>query len=163
MDVQDDSSRSSSQGAISFGAQSMLDEAGSIPKTKESYNVFIQGKTRTDKFLEFDLEHDHISLTRDQVSISIDINSILFVTTNTLLSCKGAVNLHLLPHFADKPPFSANPSVYVTLLGPPEDETELSNPSLHGKVQYPLSSIPHMPFGYFGEASQQFNLYVFFP
>jgi len=111
----------------------MLDEAGRIPKTTQSYNVFIRGKTRTDDYLELDLEQDHVSLTREQLSISVDIDSILFVATNTLLSCKGAVNLHLLPHFADKPPFSANPSVYVTLLGPPEDERELNNPHFCGK------------------------------
>lgn len=157
------SSRSSSPEATSLGAKGMLDEAGRIPKTQESYNVFVRGKTRADNFLKLDLEQDHIALTPEQISISTDIDSILFVTTNTLLSCKGAVNLHLLPHFADQPPFSANPSVYVTLLEPPGNEMELNNPHSRGKVQYPLSSIPHIPFGYFGEASQQFNLYVFFP
>ena len=149
--------------AIPLSAKEILDEAGRIPKTRESYNLFIRGKTRTDDFLELDLERDHISLTREQVSISIDIDSVLWVTTNTSLSCKGAINLHLLPHFADQPPFSANPSVYITLLGPPENERELNNPHFRRKSQYPLSSIPHMPFGYFGEASQQFSLYIFFP
>ena len=48
---------------ISMGAKIMLDEAGRIPKTIESYDVFIQGKTRTDKFLKLDLEQDHVSLT----------------------------------------------------------------------------------------------------
>ena len=149
--------------SISLGAKEMLDEAGRIPKTRESYNVFVRGKTRTDNFLRLDLEKDHVSLTRNQVSISIDIDSVLWITTNTSLSCKGAINLHLLPHFADEAPFSANPSVYLTLLGPPENERELSNPYFRRKTQYPLSSIPHMPFGYFGEASQQFTLYIFFP
>jgi hypothetical protein len=148
---------------ISMGAKGMLDEAGRIPKTRESYDVFVRGKTRTGDFLQLDLEQDHVSLTRDQVSISIDIDSVLWITTKSLFSCKGAVNLHLLPHFADKPPFSANPSVYITLLGPPENKRQLNNPQLRRKARYPLSSIPHMPFGYFGEASQQFNLYIFFP
>ena len=106
----------------------MIDEAGSIQKTKESYNVFIWGKTRTEEFLALDLEQDHIALNKDQISISIDIDSIISVATNMLLSCKGAVNLHLLPQFLDKPPFSVNPSVYVTLLGPQEDQAQLDNP-----------------------------------
>lgn len=148
---------------IMLGAKGMLDEAGIIPKTKESYDVFIRGKTRTGDYLQLDLEQDHVSLTRDQVSISVDIDSILWITTKTSLSCKGAINLHLLPHFADEPPFSANPSVYITLLRPPENKKQLNNPLFRRKTQYPLSSIPHMPFGYFGEASQQFNLYIFFP
>jgi hypothetical protein len=158
-----DNSNSSLAGAISLGAKGMLDEAGRIPKTKDSYNVLIRGKTRTDEFLALDLEQDHIPLTRDQISISIDIDSIIFVATKMPLSCKGAINLHLLPQFSDKPPFSVNPSVYITLLGPPEDQADLDNPHFRRKAQYPLSSIPHIPFGYFGEASQQFNLYIFFP
>ena len=159
----DDTTSSNSPRPISLGAKKMLDEAGRIPKTQESYNVFIRGKTRTDDFLELDLEQDHVPLNQEQVSISIDIDSILWVTTSTLLSCKSAVNLHLLPHFSDEAPFSVNPSVYVTLLAPPGNKTELESPHVRRKAQYPLSSIPHMPFGYFGEASQQFNLYVFFP
>lgn len=148
---------------ILLGAKEMLDEAGKISKTKESYDVFIRGKTKAGEFLQLDLEKDHVSLTRDQISISIDIDSIFWITTKTWLSSKGAVNLHLLPHFADEPPFSANPSVYITLLGPPENKRQLNNPQFRRKAQYPLSDIPHMPFGYFGEASQQFNLYIFFP
>jgi hypothetical protein len=158
--LQDDSSVAQ---PVRLGAKAMIDEAGRVPKTKESYNVFIRGKTRTEESLALDLEQDHIALTRDQISISIDIDSIIFVATNMLLSCKGAVNLHLLPQFSDKPPFSVNPSVYITLLGPPEDQTDLDKPHFRRKAQYPLSSVPHIPFGYFGEASQQFNLYVFFP
>jgi hypothetical protein len=148
---------------IALGAKEMLDEAGKLPKTRESYDVFVRGKTRTGNFLQLDLERDHVSLNRDQVSISIDIDSVIWITTHKSLSCKGAVNLHLLPQFLDDAPFSANPSVYLTLLGPPEDERELINPHLRTRSQHPLSSIPHMPFGYFGEASQQFNLYIFFP
>jgi len=87
----------------------------------------------------------------------------MFVATKMPLLCKGAINLHLLPQFSDKPPFSINPSVYITLLGPPQDQADLDNPHFRRKAQYPLSSIPHIPFGYFGEASQQFNLYIFFP
>jgi hypothetical protein len=149
--------------AIPLGAKQMLDEAGNIPKTKGSYNVFVRGKTRADDFLQLDLEQDHVSLTGHQVSISTDIDSVLWITKDTSLGFKGAVNLHLLPRFADEAPFSSNPCVYLTLLGPPEDERELINPHLRTKARYPLSSIPHMPFGYFGEASQQFNLYIFFP
>ena len=115
---------------VILGEKAIIDEAGSIHKTKESYNVFIQEKTRTEEFLALDLEQDHIALTKDQISISINIDSIIFVAINMLLLCKGAANLHLLPQFSDKPPFSVNLSVYVTLLGPPEDQAELDNPQL---------------------------------
>ena len=148
---------------ISMGASLMLDEAGRAPKTKESYNVFVRGKTRADDFIKFNFQEDHLPLPREQITISVDIDSILWVTRGTKISCRGAINLHLKPHFAAKPPFSSNPSIYITLLQPPEIEAELNDPRIRPTARFPLSSIPHMPFGYFGEATQQFNLYVFFP
>ena len=148
---------------ISMGVLSMLDEAGGASKTKESYNVFVCGKTRADDFIRLDLEQDHVPLTREQIAISVDIDSILWVTRGREFSSKGAINLHLKPHFTNQLPFSANPSVYVTLFRPPSDEAELKNPKYRPKVRLPLSHIPHMTFGHFGEATQQFNLYVFFP
>jgi hypothetical protein len=148
---------------ISMSANSMLQEAGTALKTKESYNVFVRGKTREDNFISLDIEKDHLPLTREKIAISVDIDSILWVTRGLAFSCTGAINLHLKPHYSVLPPFSANPSVYITLMEPPDDEVELKRPQSRSRSRFPLSSIPHMPFGYFGEATQQFNLYVFFP
>jgi hypothetical protein len=148
---------------ISMGAHAMLNEAGKVPKTKESYNTFVRGKTRADDFIKLDLEQDHVPLTREQIAISVDIDSILWVTRGGELSSKGAINLHLKHHFTDQLPFSTNPSIYITLYYPPYDEAELNHPEFRRKAQFPLSHIPHMTFGYFGGATQQFNLYVFFP
>lgn len=148
---------------ISMGAYAMLDEAGNAPKTKASYNTFVRGKTRADDFIKLDLEQDHVPLTREQIAISVDIDSIIWVTRGGEFSSKGAINLHLKHHFTDQPPFSANPHVHITLFKPPYDEAELNHPELRLKAQFPLSHIPHMNFGHFGEATQQFNLYVFFP
>jgi hypothetical protein len=151
------------QKPIPMGAYAMLDEAGGAPKTKESYNTFVRGKSRSDNFIKLDLEQDHVPLSREQIAISVDIDSIIWVTRGADFSSKGAINLHLKHHFTDQLPFSANPSVYVTLFKPPYDEAELNHPEFRLKAQFPLSHIPHMTFGHFGEATQQFNLYVFFP
>ena len=154
---------SSRRNPISMSAALMLQEAGTTLKTKESYNVFVRGKTRGDDFINLDIEEDHVPLTRKEIDISVDIDSILWVTRGLEFSCKGAINLQLKPHYSPLPPFSANPSVYITLLESPEDEMELKEPQSRTRTRFPLSSIPHMPFGYFGGATQQFNLYVFFP
>jgi hypothetical protein len=148
---------------ISMSSAEMLKEAGPTSRTKESYDVFVRGKTRRDEFINLDIEKDHVPLTRKKIGISIDIDSIIWVTRGLEFSCRGAINLHLKPHYSSLPPFSANPSVYVTLLEPPDDEVEMKQPQSRSRTTFPLSSIPHMPFGYFGEATQQFNLYVFFP
>ena len=151
------------QKPISMGTYAMLDEAGRAPKTDESYNVFIRGKTRANDFIKLDIEQDHVPLTRDQIAISVDIDSILWVPRGGEFSSKGAINLHLKHQFTDRLPFSANPSVYVTLFKPPYDEAESNRPEIRLKALFPLSHIPHMTFGHFGEGTQQFNLYVFFP
>ena len=161
MDV--DSFFDSRRKPISMSGYSMLDEAGTTPKTKESCNVFVRGKSRGDEFIKLDMEKDHEPLTRGQIAISVDIDSIMWVTRGTEFSCKGAINLHLKPHYSPELPFSANPSVYVGILEPPKDNAELKRPQSRLKTRFPLSSIPHIPFGYFGEATQQFNLYIFFP
>jgi hypothetical protein len=162
-DMDIDSPPSSGRMPTSMGASSMIQEAGATPKNKDSYNVFVRGKARADDFIKLDLEKDHLPLTREQLAISTDIDSILWVTRGSNFLCRGAINLHLKPHFASHPPFSSNPSVHITLLDPPCNNTELENPQARPEKRLPLSSIPHLPFGYFGEATQQFNLYIFFP
>jgi hypothetical protein len=148
---------------INMSAAEMLKEAGTMLKTKESYNVFVRGKTRGDEFIKLDIEKDHLPLAQEEIDISVDIDSVIWVTRGQAFSCRGAINLHLKPHYSSLLPFSANPSVYITLMEPPHDEGELKHPQSRSRTRFPLSSIPHMPFGYFGEATQQFNLYVFFP
>lgn len=44
---------------VSMGAYSMLDEAGTALKTKQSYSVFVCGKTRADNFIKLNIEEDH--------------------------------------------------------------------------------------------------------
>lgn len=162
-DKKNDMNTDSLQDTISMSAYSMLEEAGRVSKTKASYDVFVRGKTRGGDFFKLDIEKDHQPLTREQISLSVDIDSIIWVTRGKEFLCSGALNLHLKPHYSAQLPFSANPAVYINLFQPPDDEAELKDPQSRSKVKLPLSSIPHMPFGYFGEATQQFNLYVFFP
>jgi hypothetical protein len=78
-DMDMDSPPGSRRMPISMGAYSLTQEAGRAPKTKESYNVFVRGKTRADDFIKLDLEEDHVPLTREQLSISVDIDSIILV------------------------------------------------------------------------------------
>ena len=130
----------------------MLREAGTSLKTKKSYKVFVRGKTRGDNFINLNMEKDHVPLTRKNIAISVDIDSILWITRGLEFYCKGALNLHLKPSYSSQPPFSANPSVSVTLLEPPNDEVELKDPQSRKRTRFPLSSIPHIPFGYFGKA-----------
>jgi hypothetical protein len=144
----------------SLGACEMLCEAGQITNTKESSDVFVRGISRTGEFIKLDLEKDHIPIPNERVILSVDIDSVIWVSRN--LQFRGPINLHLTPFSGDKPPFSTNNFVYVNVLNPPTVASEM-NPTSRTKTRFTLSAIPHMPFGQFGHGPQQFNIYIFFP
>jgi hypothetical protein len=139
----------------------MLDEAGNIEGTPESLDVFIRGKDRAGRYLSVDLTKDEIALTQDQVNISTDIDSVIWVTYAPKF--KGPMNLHLLPVSGDKPPFSVNNHVYVKVLDPPTPEDRIYMRRSQMESRLPLSNIPHAHFGQIGQGQGQFNVYVFFP
>lgn len=146
--------------AARLSAAAMLDEAGPTPKTPESFDVFVRGKSRGKDFIQLCLEKDGVPLQPQEISTSVDIDSVIWVTRD--LNCRGAMNLHLTPYAGDRAPISSNPGVYVHLLFAPEGESEM-NPEKRQRARFPLSSIPHVPFGHFGEGLQQFNANIFFP
>src|SRR5271170_4519789 len=85
-----------------LGAQEMLDEAGSAENTKFSQNVFVRGRTRDNRFIQVDLEKDAVEYYVDNVDISVDIDSVIWVTHK--LQFKGPMNLHLLPLLGGQAP-----------------------------------------------------------
>jgi hypothetical protein len=147
--------------AVKIGAQAMLDEAGSIEGKPQSQAAFIQGKTQDQKFIQLDLEKDQVDVEDEDVVLSIDIDSVIWVTNKPQF--KGPIQLHLLPLLGDKPPFSINNHVYIRVLLPPtKQDCEIEQISQKTRT-YPLSAIPHTHFGQIGQGSGQFNIYVFFP
>jgi hypothetical protein len=95
------------------------------------------------------LEKNKLDLGPEDLEISCDIDSVIWVTRN--LVAKSAINIHLALYRKDRPSFASNPSVYTDLLKPPRDDWEKNHPHLQDAVAFPLSSIPHIPFGHFGE------------
>jgi len=146
---------------ITMSAHDMLDEAGPAENTPESQNVFVRGKSRDDKFIFVDLERDKVDLLKQDLAVSIDIDSIIWVTYD--LTFLGPMNLHLLPLLGDKPPFATNNHVYVKVLSPPTpDNCDLQGKSSHSST-FSLSQIPHTHFGQMGQGAGQLNIYIFFP
>lgn len=144
-----------------MGAQDMLDEAGPMDGKTESQGVFVQGRSRDGKFIQFDLEKDSRDVETDDVLVSIDIDSVIWVTDKPQFN--GSINLHLLPLQGDKPPFKTNNHVYIRAFLPPT-KFDRENHQRSSKLErYPLSSIPHTHFAYFSQGYGQFYIHVFFP
>src|ERR1700722_2440506 len=144
-----------------MGAREMLDEAGLPDGKPDSQAVFVKGKSRSQDFIELDLEKDETILNDHQVEISIDIDSVIWVTYKPQFS--GSVYLHLLPLLGDKPPFSINNHVYINILQPPTKLDREEMQRSHTSKRYPLSAVPHTHFGEMGRESGQFDTYIFFP
>jgi hypothetical protein len=138
---------------ICMGAQQMLDESGDVPKSPRSSDVFIRGLTRNGEFIRLDLELDCNHLPLKDILLSVDIDSVIWVT-----SCpkfKGAINLHLTPYVRDKAPIEANPYIYIELVMPPTDSSQIGLVHLSAK-QY--SSYPNRPLWGGPSAVQSSNL-----
>jgi hypothetical protein len=128
----------------------------------ERQTVFVQGKCQDRKtFIQLQLEKDSVVLRDDEISISIDIDSVIWVTYH--LQVKGHIYLHLLPLLREKPPFSTNNHIYIQVLLPPTKEDRATYQTSRQSKKYPISHIPHTHFGQIGHGSGQFNIYIFFP
>jgi hypothetical protein len=142
---------------IGMGQMLMAGPAGS----RSSMEAFVQGKIES-QFICLDLEQDHCPLRPDEVVLSMDIDSIIWVTR--LLRVKTEVMIHQLPDSSRIPHLAAHNHVYVELLVPQSDEDKVGG----GRTEwwtnrYALSTIPHAHFGKVGQGSGSFDIHVFWP
>jgi hypothetical protein len=155
--------------SLVLSAKSFLDEAGPLSGTKESKRVFLRGKERGKgtlqnpaKYLILDLEKDHIPVPTDEIDISVDLDSLIWVTN--LENFKAHIfELCLTPSWEQNAGFSTHNFVYVNLVFPPNDEQELRKPKSRLVQDVRLSRIPHLRLGFCGEGQRRINFYIFFP
>ena len=154
---------------LHLSGQEMLDEAGPRRDSTESQRVLVKGVERepgaTDnatKLIGLDLEKDAISLPEEDIDISTDLDSIIWVTP-ALDFRMNFLLLHLTPSNLGSAAFATNNFVYVNLVHPPTDLEELETPKNRTRSNVPLSRIPHIELGHVGEAAKRINLYAFFP
>ncbi|PPQ90204.1 hypothetical protein CVT25_001657 [Psilocybe cyanescens] len=160
---------SNDEKTLALSAQSFIDEAGPQSGTEASRRVFLLGREREkgtsqnqDKYLILDLEKDNICLPIENVEISVDLDSLIWVTSiANFKAC--AIHLNLTPVYQKKAAFSTHNFVYVNLVSPPRNQDELDHPQSRLLQDVRLSRIPHLRFGFCGEAERRINFYVFFP
>jgi len=155
--------------SLVLSARSFLDEAGPLPGTKESKRVFLSGKEREKgtlqnpaKYLILDLEKDHISLPTVEIDVSVDLDSLIWVTNLKNFKARS-FELCLTPSWEKNAAFSTHNFVYINLVFPPRDEQELNEPKSRLVQDVRLSRIPHLRLGFCGEGERRINFYVFFP
>lgn len=155
--------------SLALSAKSFLDEAGPHPGTKESKRVFLRGKEREKgtlqnpaKYLILDLEKDHIHVPTDEIDVSVDLDSLIWVTNLENFKAR-TFELCLTPSWEQNAGFSTHNFVYVNLVFPPKDEQELKEPKSRLVRDVQLSRIPHIRLGFCGEGERRINFYIFFP
>jgi hypothetical protein len=150
-----------------FSAAQLLDEAGNKPGDNQSKRTLIVGRERQcygedAAHFVLNLEMDAVTMEAADVGISIDLDSLIWVTTPVGFNA-GDLNIHLSPSMASRAAISNNNFIRVTLMDAPQDEQEHQNPRLRGQRDVPLSQIPHIEFGFCGSGERRINSFIFFP
>ncbi len=147
-----------------FSAAELLDQAGRSPGSNQSKRALIVGQEQQNDAHLFilDLEKDCVLVTAEDINISVDIDSLIWVTSASGFQA-AALNVHLSPLMSTRAAISTNNFVQVALMDAPQDEDELRKPQLRGSNYVPLSQIPHIEFGYSGSGERRINFIIFFP
>jgi hypothetical protein len=141
-----------------FGLQDMLDLYDSSQEV-DRINSFVCGRTPIGEYIHLRPELDAVYLREDEVQITLDIDSIIWVTHQ--LHLLGSLHIHLLPYFKRKPPIEKNNHCHVEILLPPSSDDQPRTEWFTQPVS--LSNLPHIPFAHLGDGTGSFNFYIFFP
>jgi hypothetical protein len=153
--------------SYNFSAAELLDEAGNTPGSLQSKRVLLTGQEQKlngedASPLILNLEKDGIHMPIQDVKISIDLDSLIWVTTLSGFQMT-LVYVHLSPSLSLRAPITNNNHVYVRLLQPPRNEHERLNPDTRECHPVPLSQIPHVEFGFCGSGETRVNILILFP
>jgi hypothetical protein len=152
---------------LTWGLNDMVDFHNTGPlNSDESCAAYVQGRwydmEGEPKLITLDLERDAMKVPPDHVTISVDIDSVIWLTYR--LSFKTSVNLHVLPYYGKKPPIHINNHVYINVLWPRSEEDIASGSRQEWfENRVPVSHIPHTHFACIGQGYGAVNIYIFFP
>ncbi|KAG2109467.1 hypothetical protein BD769DRAFT_1674949 [Suillus cothurnatus] len=104
-----------------ISASDLIDSAQTNPPLHEEcsfgHNVFVHGHAGYDfgdePTLYINLERDAVKFTKDDIEISVDIDSIIWTTK--VFQCRGSVGIYVTPPFQTKPRIFKHNHVYVDI------------------------------------------------
>jgi hypothetical protein len=157
----------SKPGSHEFSAAQLLDKAGNKPGSTQSKRAILVGREPQLKGEDahhyiLNLEKDSVKVAKEAINISVDLDSLIWVTTPSGFKATG-FNMYLSPSMYNRAAISNNNFIHVTLMDALQDEEELRNPRLRGSKNIPLSRIPHIEIGFCGSAERRINFIIFFP
>ena len=109
------------------------------------------------------MELDHVSLAPDDLKVTVDIDSLVWVTRS--LRFKTPLAVYLGPVIEEKAPMHKNNHVYIDILIP---QSELDSNAIGSRTEwltmsFPLCGVPHTTFGTLNNASGSMYIYICFP
>jgi len=129
----------------------------------ESMKMFVQGVMEDgETLIKLDLKRDRFPLRPDEHLLSLDIDSINWITYK--LRVLTEISVHVLPYSGARPPIWKNNHTYVEVLMP---QSKIDK-DMGGRTEWfsnrkSLSTIPHIHFAKISQGSTSFNIHVMFP
>ncbi|KAH0834639.1 hypothetical protein J3R83DRAFT_10148 [Lanmaoa asiatica] len=167
----DDTNNHSSTATI-MSASQMLECAGPSCRINqactEGHNMFIRGRLPVfgegETYVHLDLEQDKVDFAAENITISVDIDSIIWTTRK--LICQNSIGVYMTPIYDSRPGIPKHNHVYVDILIPQSEEDQQAS---GGRTEwlskkFPLNAIPHTTIGQLASSTGHvLKVYTFFP
>ncbi|KAL4064649.1 hypothetical protein J3A83DRAFT_4376894 [Scleroderma citrinum] len=134
-----------------------------IADSNDLLDTFVHGQHRDECHICLNLELDHVILTSEDMEVTMDIDSLIWITCSLYFCTPLAV--YLGPILEEKAPMHKNNHVYIDILIP---QSEADAYAMGGRTEwltmsFPLSGIPHTTFGALSSTSGTMQVYICFP
>ena len=128
--------------------------------SKASFDAFVWGQTEN-TYICVDFEWDHVPLDTTKIGVSVDMDSLIWVTKK--LCFQKSASIFLGSILDKKVPIRKHNHVYTEILLP---QAEKDAGTLGGWTEWlsvpcAFSSISHTTFGTIGGGSGSLNIYIF--
>ena len=143
------------------GLSRMLAQAADRVGTKVNRDLFVRGNGKDGKDICLDLEKDAVAVPPEDVQISLDIDSLIWVTR--LVQVQGHVHLAITPTVGKDAPIRKSNHVTVNILYPPTAHERVSHERDWVQNITPISVIPHTIFAKIADGKNPIVITIHFP
>ncbi|KAI6140012.1 hypothetical protein BKA82DRAFT_4364396 [Pisolithus tinctorius] len=146
---------------VILGASQMIEIGSST--SERLMNTFVNGRHEDGRHICLDLELDHKLVTPEELEVTMDIDSLIWVTHS--LQFNTPLPIYLGPIIEEKAPMHKHNHVYVDILVPQSeaDSSAIGSRTEWLTMAFPLCGVPHTVFGALSNAAGTMNVYICFP
>jgi len=131
-------------------------------RTNSDIDIFVKGISSAGSYLGVDMTKDAVSLEKDEIMMSCDIDSLVWITRNPQF--KQAIEVFVTPVIRHCAPISKHNHIYINILVPPsEEDRDMGRRSEWWEKRFRLSQLPHIALGKIGSGSGMTNILLFLP